>query len=61
MKKTLLTLAVSALAVLAQAQMPQTFGYQAAIRNTAGELLKNQAIGARITIYYVPQLNICWL
>jgi len=57
MKKTLLTLAVSAIAVLAQAQMPQTFGYQAAIRNAEGELLKNQAISARITIYYVPQLD----
>lgn len=57
MKKTLLTLAVSALAIIAQAQMPQTFGYQVAIRNAEGELLKNQSISVRITLFSIPQAD----
>lgn len=57
MKKSLLTLAFATLAVMAQAQMPQTFGYQVAVRNSSGVLLKNQQIGVRVTIFSIPQAD----
>jgi|GEM_PF-7022009 len=57
MKKTLLTLMVSALAVFTQAQMPQTFGYQVAVRDANGTLLKNQQIGVRVSLFCIPQAD----
>jgi len=51
MKKLLLTLsAVLFMATGLLAKIPQNFNYQAVVRNNAGELVKNQQVGVKVTI-----------
>src|SRR3954466_8670168 len=50
LRLTLTVLAVT-LALLATAQVPQKMNYQAIARDASGNVLGNQAIGARFTIH----------
>ncbi len=52
MKKITTTLCmVIALTITAIAQSPQSFKYQAVVRDTAGGILQNQAVGIRLSIH----------
>ena len=51
MRKFILsTLAATAFAISVLAQSPQGFKYQAVIRDAAGNILNNQAVGMQMTI-----------
>ena len=52
MKKLLTLFAALFIVLLLQAESPEKISYQAIIRNTKGELVKNQAIGMKISIYF---------
>ncbi|MCD4736862.1 MAG: hypothetical protein K8R53_12530, partial [Bacteroidales bacterium] len=52
MKKLTMTLTiVIALTITAISQSPQAFKYQAVVRDAAGEILQNQAVGIRMSIH----------
>ena len=48
--KKLFTLLALAITLIATAQAPQGFNYQATVRNTAGELLLNQSVSFKFSI-----------
>ena len=51
-------LAAFLLAALAmQAQAPQKFSYQAVVRNASNELIRNNTVGVRISIYQTAPLS----
>jgi hypothetical protein len=50
MKQTLLTAALLFTSLLSFAQVPQGINYQAAVRNSDGEVLSNQQVGVRMSI-----------
>lgn len=50
MKQTLLTAVLLITSLLSFAQVPQGINYQAAIRNSDGEVLSNQQVGVRMSI-----------
>ena len=52
MKKLLTLLAAFSIVLTLQAESPEKISYQAIIRNTKGELVKNQSIGMKISIYF---------
>lgn len=52
MKKLTILLTALFMALILQAQSPEKISYQAIIRNTKGELVINQAIGMKISIYF---------
>ena len=52
MKKLIILLAALSIVLALQAESPEKVSYQAIIRNTKGELVKNQAIGMKISIYF---------
>ena len=52
MKKLLIILTALFIVLLIKAESPQKISYQAIIRNAKGELVKNQAIGMKISIYF---------
>ena len=52
MKKLLTLLAAFSIVLALQAESPEKISYQAIIRNTKGELVKNQSIGMKISIYF---------
>ena len=49
--KKLFNLLVFAITIIATAQAPQGFNYQATVRNTAGELLLNQSVSFKFSIF----------
>ncbi len=51
MKKITLIYILAVLTISASAQTPQAFKYQQVVRDAAGELLQNQELGIRISIY----------
>jgi hypothetical protein len=50
MKKLLTLLTVSALVVTVFSQVPEKMSYQAVVRNSASELVKNSNVGMQISI-----------
>lgn len=52
MKKLIILLAALSIMLALQAESPEKVSYQAIIRNTKGELVINQAIGMKISIYF---------
>ncbi len=52
MKKLFTVIVVILFTTTIQAESPQKISYQAIIRNTKGELVKNQSIGMKISIYF---------
>jgi hypothetical protein len=50
MKQTLLTAVLLFTSLLSFAQVPQGINYQAAVRNSDGEVLSNQQVGVRMSI-----------
>lgn len=51
MKKTILLSAIlMCITILIYAQPPQAFKYQAVVRDAAGEIISNQAVGIQISI-----------
>jgi len=52
MKKSIAIAAVLLLVTLLQAQAPQEMGFQAVIRNAGGLLVKNTAVGMRVSILH---------
>ena len=52
MKKITTLLAAFSIVLTLQAESPEKISYQAIIRNTKGELVKNQSIGMKISIYF---------
>ncbi|HAP69246.1 MAG TPA: hypothetical protein DCR04_05890 [Flavobacteriales bacterium] len=50
MKQTLLTAVLLITSLLSFAQVPQGINYQAAVRNSDGEVLSNQQVGVRMSI-----------
>jgi len=51
MKKITLVFILAVLTISVSAQTPQAFKYQQVLRDAAGELLQNQELGIRISIY----------
>lgn len=56
MKKLFTVLAVLLISASVLAVMPQKMSYQAVIRNVKGDLVTNQTIGMKISIYYYNKL-----
>ena len=52
MKKLTIFFAALFIVLLLQAESPEKISYQAIVRNTKGELVKNQSIGMKISIYF---------
>ncbi len=52
MKKLFTVLVVVLFTTTLLASSPQKMSYQAVVRNTKGELVKNQTIGMKMSIYY---------
>jgi len=51
MKKSILTLSIVIIAISAIfAQSPQSFKYQAVIRDSGGEIIANQTVGLQVSI-----------
>ena len=50
MKKLIILLSALSIMLALQAESPEKISYQAIIRNTKGELVKNQAIGMKVSI-----------
>lgn len=52
MKKLIVCVVISVIAITVSSQPPQAFKYQAVVRDNSGQILQNQAIGVRISIHH---------
>nr|NQU91758.1 hypothetical protein [Bacteroidota bacterium] len=51
MKKRILILILGLCSIFSHAQIPQSFNYQAVVRDNTGEIISNQTVGIRISIH----------